>query len=236
MRENEPDSETNGAEVAPGVHCVWVLAGGPISELPSALRWVPPADRVVAADGGSALALRLGVKPDLVIGDLDSIAPEVLAELQAAGTQFDKYEHNTKAETDTELAMLAALRWRPERIVVLGAIGGRLDHAIANVMLLTHPALSEQDVTLIEGNHEAFLAKPGRWNEVRGQVGDLLSLLPIGEDALGVRTEGLMYPLEGETLPYGRGRGVSNELLEIMARVWLDAGKLLIVVSHQKSD
>jgi len=116
--------------------------GAPDPEPPFALRWVPPPDRVVAADGGSALCVKLGLEPDLVIGDLDSIGPDLLAEWLAAGIQFERYEHQTKLETDTELAALAALRWQPERIVILGALGGRLDHALANVLLLTHPALA----------------------------------------------------------------------------------------------
>lgn len=232
MPENEQVSGATVGPDTPGVGCVWVLSGAPLSDPPSALRWVPPPDRVVAADGGSALAVRLGVKPDLVVGDLDSIAPDLLAELIAVGAQLEKYEHQTKLETDTELAALAALRWRPKRIIILGAIGGRLDHALANVLMLSHPAFVQLDVTLVEDNHEVFLAKPGRWNGLRGRKGDLLSLLPIGEDAHGVKTENLAYPLTGETLQFGRGRGVSNELVEDTARVWLDDGKLLVVLTH----
>ena len=212
--------------------CVWVLAGGPVVEPPSALRWVPRPDKVVAADGGARLAAMLGVVPDLLVGDLDSIEPEVRDQLRDLGVTTEKYEHNTKLETDTELAVLAALRWEPERIVVLGAIGGRLDHALANVLLLTHPALAGRDVTIVESNHELFLAGEGRWNLVRGQPGDILTLLPVGGDALGVKTQGLVYPLLGETLPVGRGRGVSNEFVSDVAVVWLDEGLLLVVIGH----
>jgi thiamine pyrophosphokinase len=206
------------------------MSGGPVEEVPEALRWVPKPDRVVAADGGARLAGVLGVVPDLLVGDLDSVAPGTLSELERLGVATERYEHHTKWETDTELAVLAALRWEPGQIVIIGAIGGRLDHALSNVLLLTHPALVELRVVIVEGHQRLFLAKPGAWNEVRGNSGDLLSLLPFGGSPLGVRTEGLLYPLEGEDLLQGRGRGVSNELVADEVRIWLDSGLLLVVV------
>lgn len=232
MIEYMPDGEGLRGEEWTQVRCVWVLSGAPDSEPPVWLDRQSRPDKVVVADGGAALALRLGIRPDLLIGDLDSISPDALAELKAAGTEIEQYEHHIKQETDTELAVLAALRWQPERIIILGAIGGRLDHALANVFLLTHPALTGLEVSIVDQNQELFLARTGAWNVVSGQKGDLLSLLPVGEDTLGVKTEKLMYPLAGETLPSGRGRGVSNELLDDNARVWLDSGKLLVVITH----
>src|SRR4051812_33492178 len=215
------------------VSTVWVFAASPQVEPLVDLPWIPRPDRVVCADGGTGLAATLGITPDLVIGDLDSSDSALLARLEQSGVAFERYEHTKKLETDTELAVFAALRWEPARIVIFGAIGGRLDHALANVLMLTHPALWGLDVSIVEGQQEVFLAKAGQWNEVHGRPSDLLSLLPVGVDALGVRTDGLVYPLNGETLPVGRGRGVSNELEGEEARVWLDEGKLLVVVGHR---
>src|SRR5436190_10005231 len=106
------------------VRCVWVLSGAPLPQPMPDSRWVPPGDKIVVADGGSALARHLGIVPDLVIGDLDSAPPDLIAQWQAAGVSFEQYQHHLKAETDTELAVLAALRWQPEQIVLLGATGG----------------------------------------------------------------------------------------------------------------
>jgi thiamine pyrophosphokinase len=187
---------------------------------------------VVAADGGSTLAARLGLVPDLVIGDLDSSELAVVQEFAERGAEIATYEHTTKLETDTELAALAALRGDPAVIYLLGATGGRLDHALANVLLLSHPDLAERDVRIIEGHTEVYLAKPGRWNNLHGETGDTVSLLPLGAEAAGVSTEGLEYPLNSETLLPGRGRGVSNVIAARDARIWLDSGQLLIVHLH----
>lgn len=214
------------------VRCVWVLAAGPIGRDYAVPGWLPRPDRVVAADGGAALAARLGLKPDLLVGDLDSSEPALAPRFEAAGVLIRRYEHHVKVETDTELAVLAALDWRPGQVFLLGALGGRLDHALANVLLLTHPALASTDVRLVDGDQEVFLAKPGHWNILAGQRGDLVSLLPLGDDALGVRTTQLEYPLLGETLLEGRARGVSNLLLASEAAVRFDQGRLLVVIIH----
>ncbi|HYO49009.1 MAG TPA: thiamine diphosphokinase [Chloroflexia bacterium] len=215
------------------VKCVWVLASAPHADPRLSLRWAPVADRVVAADGGMFLASRLGITPDVVVGDLDSYDPALVDDLLASGVEVRRYQHHLKMETDTELAMLVALEWQPETVILMGGIGGRLDHSLANILLLTHPQLAPVDVRIIDGNQQVSLAKRGRWNDIAGDVGDTVTLLPVGDGAQGVRTEGLHWPLYGETLPPGRGRGVSNLIDEPGARVWVEAGQLLIVVLHE---
>jgi thiamine pyrophosphokinase len=200
--------------------------------LQSALQWAPKAGKVVAADGGTALARELGLRPDLIVGDIDSSPTSLVEQYEAEGVEVRRYDHNTKLETDTELALLAALEWQPDTVVLLGALGGRLDHALANVLLLTRPAFAPIDIRIIDGNQEAFVAKRGRWNPIRGRRGDTVTLLPVGVDALGVRTEGLHWPLRGETLPQGYGRGVSNRIDAPNAQVRLDEGLMLVVTLH----
>ena len=217
-----------------GAGCVWVLSGSPDVEHPSALRWVPPPDKVVVADGGGALAPRLGLRPDLLVGDFDSLDPALRREWEEAGVQSRRYRHETKQETDTELAVLAALEWNPSTVIILGAIGGRLDHTLANVLLLTHPALSGRNVRIVEAGQELFLARHGVWTPIDGGPGDTVSLLPVGEDVTGVTLEGFEYPLRGETLLAGRGRGISNVLQQAGGRLWFDQGKLLVLVAHLK--
>src|SRR5437870_1173139 len=136
----------------------WVLSGAPVRELPSVPAWIPQPDKVVAADGGSMLADRLGIVPHLIVGDGDSIDVTLLAHWREAGIPFAAYEHRLKAETDTELAALAALQWQPEYLVILGALGGRLDHTLANILLLTHPALADTQAIIVGGNEYVFLA------------------------------------------------------------------------------
>lgn len=218
------------------VHCVWVLASGPTHDIHKAIRDLPGPSKVIAADGGSTLAAELRLTPDLVVGDLDSSDPSYIARLQEAGVELRRYPHDSKWETDTELALLAALQWKPRTIILLGALGGRLDHSLANVLLLTHPSLAATEVRIVDGAQEVFLAKPGTWNRIPGSHSRTVTLLPVGGDAVGVTTQGLHWPLLGETLPQGRGRGVSNYIDDATtaeAAVWLESGYLLVVVLHE---
>lgn len=219
--------------------CIWVLAGSTQWSAEVAIDRIPSADWIVAANGGSALAAQLGIIPNLVIGDLDSADPNLIAEWERQGIETRRYGHTTKNETDTELAIFAALDWlgdRPGTLYLLGGTGGRLDHTLSNVLLLTHPKLAAVDLRLIESKQEVWLAKANCWNAIEGQVGDVVSLLPVGEDAIGILLEGFIYPLERETLLAGRGRGVSNEIAHEGARLWLDGGKMLVVVSRLRAN
>jgi thiamine pyrophosphokinase len=170
--------------------------------------------------------------PDLVVGDLDSSDPTLLAQLETQQVPIERYQHYTRIETDTELAALAALRWDPATIVILGGMGGRIDHSLANVLLLTHPRLAERDVRLVEGRQVVLLIKPGRWNDLPAAPGDTVSLLPLGDSARGISTRDLEYPLDNEDLLQGSGRGVSNVVTGQSPRVRFEHGQLLAAIAH----
>ena len=150
------------------------------------------------------------------------------------GIEVRRYDHKTKWETDTELALLAALDYSPKQIYLLGGIGGRLDHSLANVLLLTHPQFASCDLHILDGSNELFLAKPKDWNRIKGDTKDIVSLLPIGAAAEEVTTRGLQWPLDRETLVAGKARGVSNRISDpATAAVRYDAGQLLVAVVHE---
>jgi thiamine pyrophosphokinase len=189
---------------------------------------------VVAADGGAVRAERLGLRLDLVVGDADSLAEADLVRIEATGVKITAVAA-AKNESDTELAVLAAVERGFGKVTVLGAFGGnRLDHALANVGLLALPALGGQAELLDERTRVTLLEAPGAdggpvRRELPGPVGDTVSLLPVLGDALGVTTEGLEYPLRDEPLPAGPARGLSNVRAESAASVTLRRGRLLIV-------
>lgn len=184
-------------------------------------------DWVIAADGGALVARQLGLEPQVVIGDLDSLPPGVRAELEAAGCRFVAYSPR-KDETDTELAIRYALEQGADEVVLLGASGDRLDHTLANVFLLGLPELSERKASIVTGNSEVWLLRGGMALEIHGHRGDLVTLLPVGEDALGVDSAGLEWALHSDTLRFGAARGVSNVMTEPVARVALHQGLLLV--------
>ncbi len=191
-------------------------------------RWLRDGDTLLCADGGARAALAYGLRPERVIGDFDSLTESELDRLAQRGVLLDRHPTH-KDETDLELALRYATSTGCEEIVVLGALGGRLDQTVANVMLLAMPQLVGRRVVIASGAEKTFLLRPGAPFELRGSAGDVVSLIPFGGDATGVRTEGLEYPLREETLSFGPARGVSNVMLGERATVALAGGLLLCV-------
>lgn len=185
---------------------------------------------VVAADGGSRHALALGLRPLAIVGDFDSLDP---AAPEAEGIHFE-IAPAQKDETDLELALGYALAKNALRIVVLGATGLRLDMTIANVLLLLNPMPAGVRVELWAGTQTAWLIRPPG-DDFGGQIGDTLSLIPLGRDASGITTQGLEYPLHDETLFIGYPRGVSNVLTEQQASVHLKEGAILAIHTPGKA-
>jgi thiamine pyrophosphokinase len=203
-----------------------VVANGAFDHPQRLAQILAGADQVIAADGGGNWLYSQGRIPDLVVGDLDSITSEALAAFQAHGCALQQHRPD-KDETDTELALLAARERGATRIVLLGALGGRIDHTLANVLLLAMPQLRGSEVSIFDGT--SFLSLARKEAIISGEIGDLVSLIPWGGAVHGIRTEGLRYPLREESLCVGPARGVSNVLARPQARVTLEAGALLVI-------
>jgi thiamine pyrophosphokinase len=194
-------------------------------------RWADGLDLVVAADGGAGHARALGVAIDAWVGDGDSVDPDTVAGLEAAGVAVHRSSPD-KDETDTELAIHAALDRGATAIVLLGATGGpRLDHELANLALLATPRLAGVPTTIYTDRARIRLLRDdgARSLSLDGRVGDLVSLLPLGAPVEGVRTVGLRYPLDDEALPLGTPRGVSNVIRGAGASVTIRTGLLLVI-------
>jgi thiamine pyrophosphokinase len=204
-----------------------VLSNGALSESDEiakrVLRWGP--EIVIAANGGSLHAAALGLSPDVIVGDLDSLNADARGRFSGAIIE----QHPTsKDETDLELALLTAVRRGAAHVVIVGALGGRLDMSLANVLLLMHSGLGAARVEIWHGRQTAWLIRPPG-GEAAGAPGDTLSLIALGGDAHGVTTRGLAYALEDETLVFGPARGVSNVMQGTRARITLRSGLLLAV-------
>jgi len=208
-----------------------IFANGELGDGHNARDLLRPDDLIIAADGGTRQALAVGVIPRIIVGDLDSLSPGDLAQVKAAGARIVRFSPR-KDETDLELALLHAAREGAAEILILAALGGRLDQTIANVLLLSLPELRELDVRIVEGEQEAFLIR----NEARieGRPGDTVSLIPLGGDVVGVTADGLEWPLSDDTLHFGPARGVSNTLVAEQAHVRVRRGMLLCVVMRRK--
>jgi len=204
-----------------------LFANGDLPDPTHARSLIRPTDFILCADGGTRHALALGLTPDLIIGDLDSADPETVAKLRAAGVEIRQFPID-KDYTDLELALLAARDLRPQEVILLGALGGRLDQMLANIFLLARPEFSSLNITLVSGPETAHIAR--KEIIVRGQPGDTVSVLPLSPDVTGLSYHsGLRWRLTDATLPFGVSRGVSNELIAEQARITLRSGVILVV-------
>jgi len=202
-----------------------VVAGGDPPDPESALA-VPLDARVIAADSGLEHAFALGLEVEIAVGDFDSASPEVVARAEAGGTRIDRHPVEKDA-TDLELALDTALSLGPRRTLVLAGDGGRLDHLLSTLLLLGSNRYEAVEIDAFIGTTRAHVVRGKRVLE--GAVGELISLLALHGPAEGVRTDGLAYPLAGETLEPGSSRGVSNLFAIKTARISLDHGVLLAV-------
>lgn len=182
---------------------------------------------LIAADGGLRYCLQSGCRPDLIIGDMDSVDSNSLAQMAASGVQIARYPAE-KDETDLELALLAAADRNAQRIVIFAGNGDRLDQTMGNLFLLGLPALRGRSVFLRAGKQSSTLLYPGQ-STLLGATDDTISLLPLNGDAVGISTHGLKYRLQNETLRFGPARGISNVMLEAQVTITLASGLLLVV-------
>ncbi len=206
---------------------VVVFAGGTYQPGTASQKALAEAEKLIAADSGAALALRLGYVPACIVGDFDSLDTQLVEQARARGSRIISAAVE-KDETDTELAVQLAIEQGATQITLLGALGGeRFDHTMANILLLA--GFDTVPIQIIDGPSTCWLLRGPGQTAIHGQIGDLLSLLPLTGDATGIRTDGLYYPLHGETLRFGKPRGVSNALTAEQAEVWLESGLLLVI-------
>ena len=201
---------------------VAVLVGGAAVD-GAVCRHLDAVDYVIAADSGLYAARRLDLPVDLLVGDLDSID-----EADIAGATFEIDRHpRAKDQTDIVLALDRARELRPHRVVVVSGGGGRLDHALTNLLVLAAPAYAAMQVDAYVGGAEVAVVRTRR--DLEGPPGRLLSLLAVGGPAHGVTTTGLRYELRGDVLHALSSRGVSNEFVGGPASVRLRSGVLLCI-------
>lgn len=213
---------------------VVVVASGDLDPMDGS--WLDRADLVIAADGGARSLDRLGRRPDRLIGDLDSVDPSLVERLVAADVMVDRHPPDKEA-SDTELAVMAALAADATEVVLLGAFGGsRVDHQLANVLLLADPALAGRNVRAVRASAQVRVIRGGELLVLAGEVGETVTLLPVGGDVNGVTTDGLRWPLEAATLRMGRSRGLSNEVASVPASVRIELGTLLVVETASRGE
>src|SRR3990172_1646335 len=205
---------------------ILIFANGDLPDLEKARSLIRDDDLIMAADGGTRHVLALGLTPRIVIGDLDSLSPANLQMLAEKGVEVMQFARD-KDETDLALAINHAQTLNPSQVIILAALGGRVDQTLGNFSVLTDQRLSVLDVRIDDGVEEAFFCRDQA--SVKGRGGDLVSLIPWGGSTSGVVTKNLKWPLSFETLYADRTRGISNEMTDEEATIEIGSGLLLIV-------
>ncbi len=209
---------------------VVIFVNGHIPDLDKVRPLIRPADIFFAADGGTRYVLALGLEPSFVIGDLDSLADEERSKLDVSRTEIRQVPRD-KDDTDFDLALHHAITAGYREILVVAALGHRLDQTLGNLALLADPSLAGADIRVDDGMEQVCFVR----SQVRieGEPGDIVSLIPWGGEVTGIATDGLRWPLRSETLFPHKTRGLSNEMLGQTASVSLKSGLLLVVHSRQ---
>jgi thiamine pyrophosphokinase len=203
-----------------------IFANGELPDRDKARSLIRDGNYIICADGGTRHAFALDLKPNLVIGDMDSAEREQLQKLKQDDVPLELFSRD-KNETDLELAIQRAIEMKPEQILILAALGGRLDQTLANIALLADPRLSAFDVQLDDGVEQVLLCRDQV--QIAGRRGDLVSLIPWEGPVSEVETKNLKWPLSKETLYPDKTRGISNEMTEHTAFISIGSGSLLVV-------
>jgi thiamine pyrophosphokinase len=209
-----------------------IFANGKMDVAPPILKDLLPSDLIIAADGGTQHCKALGITPNVIIGDFDSLDAANISAYQRMGIETVQYPTH-KDETDLELALLFATNHEVTHVFIIGGLGNRWDMTLANILLAVLMRFSHLSIRLLDGSDELTILRGEGHFDINGRPGDTVSLLPLGGDASGVTTHGLVYPLADETLYFGSSRGVSNIILSDQARVIIKTGILLIYISNR---
>ena len=208
------------------VRRIIIFANGELPDVDKARALIREDDHIICADGGTRHALALNIRPDLIVGDMDSADQAQVQQFKDAGVPVEPFSHD-KNETDLELAINRAIELEPKQIIIVAALGGRLDQTIANIALLSDLRLSTFDARLDDGVEEILLCRDQA--QIHGTSGDIVSLIPWQGAVTEVQTVNLRWPLHKETLYPDKTRGVSNEMLGETASVSIGSGLLLVV-------
>lgn len=184
-------------------------------------------DYIICADGGANHTYNMKIKPNFIIGDLDSVKEEVRIYYKNSDVKFEKFPAK-KNETDTELCIYLAQKLNATNIDFLGALGGRIDHMIANINLLYYVKMQGIIPRIISDNEEIYIVD-NEEIEIYGKKGDVISVIPINGDAKYVTLSNLEYPLENYNMKFYLPLGISNVMIENKCKIKVDEGSLLVI-------
>lgn len=206
---------------------VLIFTGGSIHD--SSIEEIRKDDFIIGADKGALFLIQNGIKPDLSVGDFDSVSPEQLELIHENSGEIISCDPVDKNLTDTELAFDMAIDKQAEEVLMIGAMGSRLDHSLSNVQMMLR-GLQHQVVSSILDEHN-YVTLTGSTLTVTDRGFTYVSLLPLTPEVTGITLDGFMYPLEDATIKMGQSLGISNRLTGSEGTIKIESGLLLVIQS-----
>ena len=209
-----------------GIMRAGLFVNGDFEKTPNVLNFLVGLDFLVAVDGGLLHIIHAGLTPNVIIGDLDSVDPIDLSHYENEGVDIIRYPVQ-KDETDLELAVEYVINLGFDELLIFGAIGGRVDHFLGNILLFSNPRFQKLDIKFVTDKGILFFCKNHQM--IYGSIGDRVSLIPISEVVKNTNTTGLLYPLINENLYRWKCRGISNQIVDHFVEIHFEYGILLCV-------
>ncbi len=205
---------------------VGILVNGAIEDIEFYKRELYSCDYVISADGASNALYGMGKVPDVIIGDMDSIEEDAKRFFMEQGVQFKKFP-SKKDFTDTELSIDYAKDIGAVEIVLYAGVGSRIDHSLGNMNLLYYMLKRGIQGRLVNEKNEVHITDSKI--VLKGSKGDLVSVIPVNGDAVGVTLTGLEYPLADYTIEFGKTIGLSNVMVGDSCSVEVKRGCVFVI-------
>lgn len=207
---------------------ITICSGGIVGDW--ALHYIKQANYVIGADRGAQFLIEHGIEPNISLGDFDSVNDEQMTAIKHSSKQYVGFDAIDKDYTDTQIAFMHALELNPTQITIVGGLGTRYDHSLANLQLLELSLQRNIPTALIDEHNCIQLMNETLTVSQNGY--HYVSLIPYSDQVTGITLEGFKYPLTDATLTKGRSIGISNELLYATGTIHIKSGKLLVIQAN----
>ena len=213
---------------------VIIIANGEIEDLRFYRSVITEEDFIICADGGSYLAYLLGIRPDMIVGDVDSIDKELIEKFRKSNSDIiiAKFPKN-KDKSDLELALERAVILKPNEIIILAGLGKRIDHELTNILLMLGQKEYLYKIKFLSNNSELFTLSKN--TVIKNKKGKVLTLIPLTAVIKNVNTDGLKYEIKNKNLMWGNSLTLSNIIMKKEAKIEHDGGILICVITQDEN-
>ncbi len=205
-----------------------IVASGEIKNYKMLEKVAKTSDYIICADGGSNHIIKTSVKPDLIIGDLDSIEKETLNKLKNSKIEISKFPRE-KDFTDTELAVEYLISKNVDKIIFMGVLGTRIDHTLANILLLNNLLDRGIQGKIIGEKNTIFINDSTL--KLKKEENTFVSVIPITNEGARITLKGFEYETNEEKFTFASSYGISNRIVEETGIITIKQGRCLIVIS-----